>query len=114
VAAGYLGQRAQTGVTNLPSPRGSGLWVVRFTPRDLYPDDFEVYHMAVTGPGGNFWVYVDDALYSVADRGDINEWDPAAPMFVRRGQQVFFYWSIGSGSAPTVWLYCQQPGASIR
>lgn len=112
---GYLGSRAAAGSTTLyASPRGAGLWTVRFGPRDLYPDAFEVYHITLIGPGGDFWVYIDDALYSVADRGDINEWDPQHPMFVRPGQSISFYWSIGTGSAPTVWLYARQPGASIR
>lgn len=109
----YLGHRRQTGFLDAQNPRGAGFWTVRWRPQDLYPGAFEVYHAALQGPGGNFWVYLDDVFYSAAVRGDINEYDPIHPMFVRAGQTISFYWSIGSGTAPTVTLFAQQPREAL-
>lgn len=109
---GYLGTVPKTGskTPSVPNPILATAWTVEIRPDDgLPPADFEVYHIAITGPGGTFRVYLDDELYSVAVRGDINEYDPNNAIFVRRGQTIFFYWSTGSGSAPRVWIRCRQP-----
>lgn len=110
MSGGYLGSRDAIGFLNPGNPIASGAWSVRFTPADLYPADFVVYHIALLGPGGAFRVYLDDRFYSVAARGDVNEYDPVHPMFVRRGQTIWFHWAIATGSAPAVSLYARAPG----
>lgn len=107
----YLGSRQAVGFSDPSNVLGSGNWTARFRTEDLPPDDFEMFHAAVRGPGGYFLVYIDDKFYSTADRGDINEYDPQQPMYVRRGESLFFYWSVPStqGSAPTVWIYLRTP-----
>lgn len=109
----YLGSRQATGYsdTSGQNPFGSGYWTARFRVEELPPEDFEMFHAAVRGPGGYFLVYIDTAFYSTADRGDINEFDPQQAMYVRRGQELFFYWSVPSsqGSAPQVWIYLRTP-----
>lgn len=106
----YLGRRSATGAPDPSNPLGAGCWSVKFGPADLYPADFEVYHIAVEGPGGTFRVYIDNAFYSPAARGDINEYDPVHPMYMRRGESILFYWSIATGSAPSVTIYSRTPG----
>lgn len=106
----YLGRRSATGFLNPGNPLGAGNWSVRFTPADLYPADFVIYHAVLTGPGGSFRVFIDDAFYSVAPRGDINEYDPVNAMYVRRGESILFHWTIATGAAPAVTIYARTPG----
>lgn len=106
----YLGARPATGILDPNNPYVPGAYTVTFGPDDLYPDDFEIFHMALTGPGGRFLVYIDTQLYSASIRGDLNEYNPAFPMYVRRGQSIFFYWNLATGTAPRVWLYSRSPG----
>jgi hypothetical protein len=110
---GYLGQRAQTGVLLATNKNVPGAWVVTFLSQDLYPQDFDIYHMALKGPNGNFDVYIDDSFYSTAVRSDRNEYDPKQPMHVRRGQTVSFHFSSTSAPAPQVWLYAKRPGGFL-
>lgn len=110
----YLGQRTGNGALSASNRYVAGCWTIEFRSDDMaYPGDFEIFHIALRGPGGSFLVYIDDSFYSASDRGDINEYDPKWPMFVRRGQSIYFYWNISSGSAPTVWLYAREPGLNI-
>lgn len=106
----YLGRRSKTGFLDPNNPLGAGNWTAKFTPADLYPADFVVYHAALTGPGGTFRVFIDNAFYSTAARGDINEYDPVHPMYVRRGESILFYWTIATGAAPEVTIYARTPG----
>lgn len=106
----YLGHRSATGFLDPDNIIAAGNYTVKFTSADLPPDDFEVFHIAITGPGGNFRVYLDTVFYSNTDRGDINEYDPKWAMYVRRGQTIFFYWSLAAGTVPTVSIFCKTPG----
>jgi hypothetical protein len=103
-----LGSRNAVGFLDPANVNGAGNWTVRFRPDDLnIPGEFEVYHISLRGPGGFFDVYIDDAFYSTAIRGDRNEYDPTQPMILREGQTVYFYWTIATGTAPKVWVYCR-------
>lgn len=106
-----LGKRPKTGVKNLANPLGANFWVVAFTPGDLaIRVEFEVYHIALSGPSASqFQVFIDATFYDYVPRGDINSWDPSQPMHCRPGETIFFYWNTGAGSAPTVTLFCRQP-----
>lgn len=89
---------------------GTNLWVVTFDPKTLSASpDFEVYHGAAKGPGGYFLMYRDEKLYGVGENGTINEYSPKTAMYVRDGSTITFYWSIGTGTAPEVWLYLREP-----
>ena len=113
-ANGYLGSRSAVGEIGPTNLFVAGCWVVTFTAQDLaYPGDAEIYHMALRGPGGGFLVYIDDTFYSTSDRGDLNEYDPKHPMFVRRGQGVTFHWNVSVDPAPQVWLFAKEPGVRL-
>lgn len=102
----YLGVRAQTGFLDANNRVVAGSFTVLFTPEIMsIPEDYEVRHIALKGPGGDFEVWIDDAFYSGSPRGDINEYDPKQPMPIRRGQSIYFYWERATGTTPSVWLY---------
>jgi hypothetical protein len=108
---GALGFRSAQGLhstANKFTP-GTQLWVVTFAPKDLPVSEFEVYHGSIRGPGGYFLVYLDDALYGVAENGTVSEYAPTIPMYVRPGQTITLNWSINTGVAPQAWLYLRTP-----
>jgi hypothetical protein len=112
MASGNLGQASAIGIlgTSVYQNRiTAGAWVVRFKPDALPRDDFEVWHGFANGPGGYFFVYIDDAPFGVGENGRINEYTPVIPMFVRKGQEISLHWSIATTPAPQVWLYFRQP-----
>lgn len=107
---GYLGMRGASTVKLDPANKFvAGSWVATFLPNDLYPQDFEVYHIALLGPSGGFRVYLDDLFYSTADRSDSNEYDPKNPMYVRRGQTISFHFKSAASPTPTVNIFARQP-----
>jgi hypothetical protein len=107
---GNLGNRSAQGVLDPLNPKGVGFWTVKFDPKDLPADQFEVYHIALTGPGGYFFVYIDTAFYSTSPRGDVNEYDPKQAMPVRPGQTIYFYWNNAIATPrPEVWIYLRTP-----
>lgn len=111
---GYLGSRgASTVVLDPANLFVPGSWVATFRPQDLYPEDFEVYHIAMTGPAGGFRVFLDNKLYSLADRSDQNEYDPQNAMYVRRGQTISFHFRSASAPAPDITIFARQPQQGI-
>lgn len=106
-----LGVRSAIGATSTSNRVTSGAWVVTFRPDKLAANEpeFEVWHGAIRGPGGYFLVYIDDQMYGVGENGLINEYAPPAAMWVRKGQEITFHWSISTGTAPQVWLYLRRP-----
>lgn len=104
-----LGHRPATGFADPANPNGSGCWTVRWRPDELPATDFEVYHAVILGPGGKFDVYLDDSIYSTGVRGDRNEYDPNNAMPVRKGQTIFFYWTISTGTRPTARIDLRTP-----
>jgi hypothetical protein len=107
---GYLGSRQGIGELSAANKNVPGAWVVTFKTQDLYPIDFEIYHIAMRGPTGNLLVYIDESFYSAAPRTDVNEYDPKQPMFVRRGQEVSFHLSSVNEPVPQIWIYARLPG----
>lgn len=106
----YLGFRTSIGFLDPANRVTPGAWTVLFTPETMsIPDDYEVRHIALRGPGGDFEVWVDDHFYSASPRGDINEYDPKNPMPVRRGESIYFYFSRATGIRPTVLVYAYRP-----
>lgn len=106
-----LGSRQLTGVHDPTNPLLAGGWTASFTPRELgIPEDFEVYHMAITGPAGSMMsVFIDTTFYSPTSRGDLNEWDPNEPMYVQRGRTIYMYWNSVLAPAPVATIFCRQP-----
>lgn len=72
--------------------------------------NFELYHLAITDIPSNtiLKVALGLQLYTVAQLDQIGDWDPAQPMLLTPGQEVFFFFNIPSTSivVPTVtaWL----------
>lgn len=111
---GYLGFRAPSTVAlSANNKYVAGSWVATFKAQDLYPDDFEVYHISVRGPSGGLLVYIDDQFYSVTTRSDFNEYDPKNPMYVRRGQDISFHFRSTATPRPEVYIYNRQPEQRI-
>lgn len=108
---GNLGQRSKQGTVDQDNPFLSGGWAVSFSPADLtIQTQFEVYHVAISGPSGSrFQVFIDTTFYDYVARGDINSWDPSQPMHVRPGQTIHFYWNTSAGTAPRVSIFCREP-----
>lgn len=113
---GYLGNAQAVGVKDASNraPMNlvtAGAWVVTFTPQVFGQGDadFEVYRGACKGPGGYFETYIETTLYGNGENGRINEFSPANPMFIRRGQTFTMHWSIATGTAPLVVLYLRTP-----
>lgn len=106
-----LGNRMKNGTLDAENPLLTGGWTVVFHPQDTaLPADYIVYHIAILGPpGSSFRVYIDRVFYSNVARGDINEFDPSQPMYVRRGQSLFFYWNTAAGNRPQVSIFCREP-----
>jgi len=109
---GDLGSRQAHGAVGTDSsPFGASAYTVAFTPAVMsIPTDYEVYHAAILGPAGSTvrW-YVDTNFYSHVARGDINDWDPSQSLYVRPGQSMYFYWSVGAGPVPFVSLLVRTP-----
>ena len=111
---GYLGDRGASTVALDPNnPVLPGGWTAAFNPADLYPDAFEVWHIAVKGPAGGFEVWLDNKFYSGHDRSDRNEYDPKNAMYVRGGQAIFFYFNSAADPAPTVNIFARQPRSGV-
>lgn len=106
-----LGSRQLTGTPDASNPLLAGGWTCAFTPRVLgIPEDFEIYHIAITGPAGSVMsVFIDTIFYSTTSRGDINEWDPNIPMYVQKGRTVYMYWNSALAPAPQATIFCRQP-----
>ena len=92
----------------------AGGWIITFRPEDLPGNPaFEMWHAAITGPGGYFLVYLDDYLYGVGGNGSINEYAPGgSAMYIMKGQTVTLHWSLtpatGPG-APVAYIYLREP-----
>jgi hypothetical protein len=108
----YLGSRQEVGRTGVATnPYGQTMWTVTFSPDVLrIPIDYEIYHISLKGPAPSACqVFIDTVFYSIAARGDNNDWDPSQPAFVRKGQTVYFYYSSAANPAPVVSLFARQP-----
>ena len=69
----------------------------------------EVYHAVVTNvpSGAAGQVNIGTRPYSFTMPFGGSEWDPAQPMILQTGQEVYFLWSVASSvtPAPVVTLY---------
>ena len=109
----YLGFRQATGVlgSDGQNPYGNGLWAVTFDPKILAvsTNDFEVFHIALTGPlGSQVQVWVDRTFYEITQHGDVNSWDPNHPLHMNGGSTLYFYWNSSVAPAPMVTIWLQQ------
>jgi hypothetical protein len=103
-----LGPRSGTGAADPDNPIGAGNWTVEFPPSVIAVQvaDFQVHHIALSGPGGYFEVYVNSDFWDTSLLATANSWDPSQPMLLRQADTLYFYWSVASGAAPkvTIWL----------
>lgn len=69
----------------------------------------EVYQIGIDGPvGSSFKLYRNTHLWNAVNQGWQNSYDPTQPLFIRPGDSLFFYWTIGPPSVPVptakIWL----------
>jgi hypothetical protein len=111
----YLGERKNQGAVisaDSTNPFGNGFWKVEFTPEIFAfgANDFEIYHIFLTGPASShFVVYINTRPYSIAVRGDANEYDPKWPIAMRGGQSLIFYFDSAATPKPIIWVSCRTP-----
>jgi hypothetical protein len=68
------------------------------------PSQFELYHAAIPSgiPSGTLLtVYLGTQLFSVAQLESIGDWDPAQPMLLQPGQDVYACTNILIADLPT-------------
>jgi hypothetical protein len=103
-----LGPRTATGVADPANKVAAGDWTVSFPASVLSVNVplFEVYHMAVNGPGGYILLYRNEDFWDTTNYGGQNSWDPQQPLLLRPGDDLTFYWSVSAAPAPmvTIWL----------
>ena len=66
---------------------------------------FELYHAVVTDvpSGATAQINLNAAEWSFTAPGfGGSEWDPSQPLLMRPSDEIFFFWSVGTGTAPVV------------
>jgi hypothetical protein len=95
------------------NPFGNGNYTITINATDLAMNLplFECYHIVIDGPiGSAFQIYVGANFYSNVAQGWKNEWDPSQTMKLQLGQNIYFYWDVGTGTpVPTATMYFQEP-----
>ena len=94
------------------SGRNAGNWTNSFT-GDVINQRvpiFECYHIAVqNAPGAaSATIYINQWFYSFTapGSGGGTEWDPAQPMLLQTGYDVYVFWNAAaSGTAPVVTMW---------
>ena len=114
----YLGFRTGNGVLDNSgnNPYGNGFWTVTFDPKifAVSTGDFEVYHLALTGPtGSRVQVWIDRNFYDITNHGDVNSWDPNEAMHLMAGNTVYFYWNTAAAPAPVVTAWLREPPPNL-
>ena len=104
-----LGKLTQRGVTNPNNPVTAGGWTVTFPRSETPRVPFEIWHAAIKGPpNSTFQVYLDDTFFGNVVRGDINDLDPFQPILVEPDTDIYFHWSVSTGSAPVGTCFFRQ------
>jgi hypothetical protein len=107
--AGDLGKVTNYGTKTTDNPVLAGGWSIAWKPEDLPRVACVAYHAAVQGPTGSaFQVWIDTTFYGNVNRGDVNDWDPAQPMYIRPGDTVFFHYNTAAGSPPKATLFFRE------
>jgi len=101
-----LGSRAITSSLDTTG-RNPGNYTASFAAADLDLNVpyFELYHALVTGvpDGATATIYLGVQQWSFTAPGfGGSEWDPQQPLLMRPGDELFFFWSTGTGTAPLV------------
>lgn len=110
MAAGRsLGKLTQRGAHNAMNPVFAGGWTITFRREDTPKIAFEIWHAAIQGPpNSTFQVYLDETFFGNVVRGDINDLDPFQPILVEPDSNIYFHWSVSSGSAPVGTCFFRQ------
>lgn len=108
----WVGRRRAVGRLDPSNRFVPGAWTATYTEADFrIQQRFELRHMSVSGPAGSaLQVWVDTIFIDTTPRGDLNSWDPAQPLPMIPGQQLFFYWNTPAGTAPIVNVDCYTLG----
>jgi hypothetical protein len=107
-----LGSAHATGVVTPTGQINAGNYTVTFSPAliGISAPLFDCYHIVISGPAGSgFTIYIGNRFYDNVFPGDANSWDPNQPMHLQNGDYLYFYWNTGSGTAPQVTLWFQEP-----
>lgn len=107
-----LGSARATGTITPTGNINAGNWTVHFDPAviGISAPLFDCYHIVISGPAGSaFTIYIGPRFYDNVIPGDKNSWDPNQPMHLQQGDHIYFYWNTGSGSAPEVTMWFQEP-----
>lgn len=107
-----LGSADATGVISPAGQLNAGHWTVTFDPATIGISAplFDCYHIVIQGPAGSsFQIFIGSRFYDNVSPGDTNSWDPNQPMHLQQGDHVYYYWNTGSGSAPRVTMWFQEP-----
>lgn len=112
---GNLGHRYAKGVLGGILPPNvnvvvPGAWLIRF-PTDQLPTDsaFEMYSGIIIGPGGEVVVYVDDIPVDNILNGRRSTYAPKIALYVYKGREISFHWTISSGTFPQAWIWLRKP-----
>jgi hypothetical protein len=106
-----LGNASATGAPDPNNLIAAGNFTVTFDPKTIgiTAGQFECYHIVINGPpGSTFQIYIGTKFWDNVYRGDINSWDPHQTMKLFYGDTVYFYWSTGAGTPPTVTMFFQE------
>lgn len=104
-----LGSRTAKGVADTTG-NNTGKWTVTFTPVELSVNIpyFEVYKVIIHGAANSTmnW-FVDNNQWETTVAADDNAWDPAQPLLMMPGKNMYFYWSdpTTDNTPPTVTIW---------
>lgn len=101
-----LGSRSLTSAADTTG-RNPGNYTAYFTSQvlGLNVPQYELYHAVVTSvpTGATATVYLNSDEWSFTAPGfGGSEWDPQQPLLMRPGDELFFFWSTGTGTKPLV------------
>lgn len=96
------------------NPYGAGNWTAAFDGQALNAKVAlaEVYQITITGTdgigpvGSSFQLWRNKRLWNTVFQGWANNYDPFNPLYVRKDDNLFFYWNVSVAPAPVVvcWL----------
>lgn len=87
--------------------RNPGAYTGYFTSQilSLNVPQYELYHAVVTsvpsGATASVFLNTDEWSFTAPGFGG-SEWDPEQPLLMRPGDELFFFWSTGTGTPPAI------------
>lgn len=116
----YIGLGSVPVVASLidPTGRNTGKWtaVMDSGKMAIKHPYFQMYHLTLKdGPNGSTCqIWLNNNFYDITPNGYLNSWDPNQPLEMQPGDNLYFYWSKATGTAPTVTAYFRYDSAFAR